>query len=696
MSDRSAMNQRVDWWRRWPVQWLAATPLRYTMALVVILGVSTPAMLLLAIETQLAEESQRRMLYQSEQALMGIGSLSMVEPMWVVDHVALETAVGRLLENPQVVAVRIEDQVPNSKPLVMVRENFTQSLEEATANGDLHRHEGTVKRSAEVIGNMVVWFDAHYGQGQLEQRRSQMVMLVVLQVLLSVGVLLPMLVYRVLHPIERLKAQATSLVTHTHGGDSPVFVWQRDDELGLLGRHLSSVQMQLRELFSQLGAKNAQLEQMALYDQLTGLPNRSLFTDLVQREVVAARRNGQRFGVFFIDLDRFKAVNDSMGHAAGDALLVEVASRLREALREIDVVCRQSGDEFLVLARDIAQWEVLGEMADRVLSAIDQPFLLPMGEARVSASIGIALFPEDAQNFETLVKHADIAMYQAKALGRARYSFFHAELNARLHDAVELEKELAHAIITGQLVMHYQPQVDARTGDLLGVEALVRWQHPVRGLLLPGHFIGVAEESGLIADMGAWTLNAACHQKAMWKAAGLQTGCMSVNVSALEFRDHRLIQNLQTALADHGLAPGDLEIEVTESVLMVDTETSQRMMERIRELGVGISIDDFGTGYSSLSYLKRLRPNQLKIDRSFVNDSCNDNDSRAIVQGVIGLAKALGLTVVAEGVETSEQLAFLRESGCHIAQGYLLSRPLTVEGLEAWIAQAPARAPLFA
>lgn len=688
--------QRVKaWWRRWLTRWLVATPLRYSVALLVLLGVGAPAVLFLTVEAQLTNKSQTLMLQQGEDALMGIGSLSLVDPLWVVDRAAQETAAVRLLESPQVVAVRIEDKVAAANPVFKVRSQFTQSLDEAVASGILHRHTSTIQRSGETLGALVVWFDARYGQGLLEQRRSQMLILVLMQVLFSVSVLIPLLVYRVLHPIERLKMQASTLVEHTHDGVGPVYLWQRNDELGMLGRHLGRVQIQLRELFAQLGSKNVQLEQMALYDQLTGLPNRTLFTDLVRREIVAARRNALRFGVLFIDLDRFKAVNDSMGHAAGDALLVEVASRLREALREIDVVCRQSGDEFLVLARDIAQWEALGEMADRVLSALESPFLLASGEARISASIGIALYPDDAENFETLVKHADVAMYQAKALGRARYSFFHSELNVRLHDAIALERELAHAITANQLVMHYQPQVDVRTGGLSGVEALVRWQHPVRGLLYPAHFIGVAEESGLIADMGAWTLNAACRQKARWKADGLEVGCMSVNVSALEFRDHRLIQNLQTALLDHGLLPGELEIEVTESVLMVDTETSQRMMERIRELGVGISIDDFGTGYSSLSYLKRLRPNQLKIDRSFVSESGNDNDSRAIVQGVVGLAKALGLTVVAEGVETREQLDFLRASGCHIAQGYFLGRPLPVDALEAWAAASETRAAFF-
>jgi len=675
------MNFLSSLWNRWR----GGLPLRYTVVLAIMAGVATPALLLLTVEQQLTEKSQRAMLEQGESALMVIGSVSIAEPMWVVDHVALDAAALRLLENPQVVAVRIEEGLANSTPLQRVREGYKASLDEETTRGRLHRRTGPVTRSGEPLGNLVIWFDATYGQSLLEQRRSQMLVLVALQVLVSVGVLIPVLVSRVLRPIERLKAQATSLVEHAADEQQPTFDWKRHDEIGLLGQHLGRVQQQLRELFGQLGAKNAQLEQLAMYDHLTSLPNRALFIDLVQREIQHARRSGQKFGLFFIDLDRFKAVNDTMGHAAGDALLIEVARRLNGMLREVDVVCRQSGDEFLVLARDITHWETLAEMADRVLQSIEQPLVLPEGAARVSASIGISLFPDDAQDFETLVKNADVAMYQAKSLGRARYSFFHAELNTRMQASMELEHQLGEAIAQGQLVLHYQPQVDAKSGALVGVEALVRWQHPQRGLLYPGQFITIAEESGKIADMGVWTLNEACRQKAAWKAQGLHVGCMSVNVSALEFRDHRLLESLQTALQVHGIAPGELEIEITESVLMTETDTSQRIIERVRALGVGIAIDDFGTGYSSLSYLKRLRPNQLKIDRSFVSDTATDNDSRAIVKGVIGLADALGLSVVAEGVETSQQLLFLRECGCGTLQGYFIARPLTVDALQAWV-----------
>jgi diguanylate cyclase (GGDEF)-like protein len=667
-------------------RWRKGLPLRYTVAIVMVLGVTSPALLLLAVEQQLAQKSQRALLTQAEVSLLAMGTASVAEPMWVVNHLAVDEAAGRLLNNPLVVAVQVDEGLTAAPGVVRMRKGYTLPLDAETAAGRLNRRSDTVQRSGEALGTVTVWFDATFGDSLLQQRRSQMLWLVAAQVLASLAVLMPLLVSRVLKPVERLKAQASALLERGPHLAQAAFSWTRHDELGMLGRHLVQVRSQLGELFGQLESKNAQLEQLALYDHLTNLPNRTLFVDLVQREIQQAHRHQQRFGVLFIDLDRFKAVNDSMGHAAGDALLIEIANRLRHAVREVDVVGRQSGDEFLVLARDVAHWEALGEMADRILRAVELPVAVGPSFARVSASIGIALYPQDALDFEALLKSADIAMYQAKALGRARYSFFHTALNTQWQANLELEQDLSEAITTNQLVMHYQPQLDARTGALVGVEALVRWQHPRHGLLYPGAFIGMAEECGKIADMGVWTLRESCRQMAKWKAQGLNIGVMAVNVSALEFRDHRLLDSVQAALAESGIDPHDLEVEITESVLMQETDTSQRIIERLRALGVGIAIDDFGTGYSSLAYLKRLKPNQLKIDRSFVSDTATDSDSRAIVKGVVGLATALGLNVVAEGVETQEQLQFLRESGCHTLQGYYLGRPVTVEQLEAWMA----------
>ncbi|HQC85521.1 MAG TPA: EAL domain-containing protein [Rhodoferax sp.] len=667
------------------LRWRGGLPLRYTMAAVVVLGVTLPGLVFFAVEQRLAEKSQNALLERSENAFMAISRVSIGEAMWAIDRNALDAALNRILDNPQVVAVRVDDALAGTSSMERRRAGYSLSLAEETDARRLRRLEQRVDRSGETLGSVTVWFDMAYGQNLLLQRRSEMLLLVALQVLASLMVLMPLLVSRVLKPIERLKEQASALLERTPAQAHAPFVWRRNDELGLLGRHLGQVQAQLRELFAQLQSKNEQLQQLALYDHLTGLPNRALFTDLVQREILLARRTQQQFAVLFIDLDRFKAVNDTMGHAAGDALLVELARRLREVLRDVDVVCRQSGDEFLVLVRNVEHWEWLGEVADRILRVVEGPVGLANGAARISASIGIARFPDDAEDFEPLVKCADIAMYQAKSLGRARYSFFHSELNAQLLAHMELEKQLAQAIRGGELVLHYQPQVDAVSGVLVGLEALVRWKHPERGLLFPGQFIAVAEESGLIAEMGVWTLREACRQQALWKARGLQVGTMAVNVSALEFRDHRLLDSLQAALQESGVSPGELEVEITESVLMAETETSLRIIARLHELGVGIAIDDFGTGYSSLSYLKRLRPTQLKIDRSFVRDADTDSDSRAIVTGVISLAKALGLNMVAEGVETEQQRQFLRDAGCHTLQGFLIARPLAVDALEQWM-----------
>ncbi|HOF50761.1 MAG TPA: EAL domain-containing protein [Rhodoferax sp.] len=667
------------------LRWRGGLPLRYTMAAVVVLGVTLPGLVFFAVEQRLAEKSQNALLERSENAFMAISRVSIGEAMWAIDRNALDAALNRILDNPQVVAVRVDDALAGTSSMERRRAGYSLSLAEETDARRLRRLEQRVDRSGETLGSVTVWFDMAYGQNLLLQRRSEMLLLVALQVLASLMVLMPLLVSRVLKPIERLKEQASALLERTPAQAHAPFVWRRNDELGLLGRHLGQVQVQLRELFAQLQSKNEQLQQLALYDHLTGLPNRALFTDLVQREILLARRTQQQFAVLFIDLDRFKAVNDTMGHAAGDALLVELARRLREVLRDVDVVCRQSGDEFLVLVRNVEHWEWLGEVADRILQVVEGPVGLANGAARISASIGIARFPDDAEDFEPLVKCADIAMYQAKSLGRARYSFFHSELNAQLLAHMELEKQLAQAIRGGELVLHYQPQVDAVSGVLVGLEALVRWKHPERGLLFPGQFIAVAEESGLIAEMGVWTLREACRQQALWKARGLQVGTMAVNVSALEFRDHRLLDSLQAALQESGVSPGELEVEITESVLMAETDTSLRIIARLHELGVGIAIDDFGTGYSSLSYLKRLRPTQLKIDRSFVRDADTDSDSRAIVTGVISLAKALGLNMVAEGVETEQQRQFLRDAGCHTLQGFLIARPLAVDALEQWM-----------
>jgi len=346
----------------------------------------------------------------------------------------------------------------------------------------------------------------------------------------------------------------------------------------------------------------------------------------------------------------------------------------------------------MVMARDVAGWEELATLSERLLTALARPVQLGATPTRVSGSLGIAVFPDDAADFDSLVKHADVAMYQAKSMGRARYSFFQPEFNTRRQASVLIEQQLVNAIERHEFELHYQPQVHAQTGRMVGCEALLRWHHPERGLVAPGEFITIAEESGLIAEIGLWVRGEACAQLARWKAMGLRPGVLALNVSALEFRDHRLVDSLRAALSAHGVAPQEVEIELTESALMTDSDTSLRIIERLRELGVRLAIDDFGTGYSSLGYLKRLRPHQLKIDRSFVRDIGTDADDRAIVQGVIGLARTLGMEVTAEGVEDEVQRVFLREQGCTHLQGYGIARPMAADAMTRWmgdLAQVP-------
>ena len=504
--------------------------------------------------------------------------------------------------------------------------------------------------------------------------------LVVAQLLLTGGIVLAVLYVRISTPVERLKRQASAMAWRDN---APPVEWRRRDELGQLGSHLNEVRERLETLFGRLEQQKQQLESLAMYDQLTQLPNRGLFTELCRAALQSAQRDGTRLALLFIDLDRFKTINDSMGHSVGDQLLQAMARRLRDVLRESDVVCRLGGDEFLVLLRDAGQWDEIAATIERILVAVEQPMPLASHPIQVSASVGVALYPDDAQDYETLARHADIAMYQAKGLGRARFSFYHADLNNRLQANVALAQELARAIRGNELVLYYQPQIEAKSGRLTGAEALIRWQHPERGLLAPAAFIGVAEECGLIGDLGAWTVNEACRQIAQWRGAELAFGHVAVNISALEFRQHRLIDVFSQAMSRHGVDPSELEIEITESVLMSDTETTHSIISRLRALGLRLVIDDFGTGYSSLAYLKHLRPAKLKIDRAFVRDIDRDADDRALTSAIIGLARALDIPVVAEGVETDTQMRYIVEDGGNLVQGYLLGAPMTAEALEA-------------
>jgi len=425
-----------------------------------------------------------------------------------------------------------------------------------------------------------------------------------------------------------------------------------------------------------------QVLKLARYDGLTGLPNRSMFIDELERTLARARRHGEAFALFFIDLDRFKNINDSLGHGAGDQLLKVMASRLRELLRDSDLVARLGGDEFVVLLDGTVDAAALAHVARKALAAIAEPVLIESRSYQVTGSIGISLYPDDGADAATLLKNADAAMYLAKDSGKNNYQFYTAQLAAHSAQQFALEADLRAALQRDELQLHYQPKVRVDDGALVGMEALLRWMHPQRGLLAPGAFITLAEDSGLILPIGQWVLQAACRQVRAWRDAGLQVPRCAINLSARQFVTDTLVDEVQRALAEHALDASALEVEITESVLMADPQRASRTLQVLHALGVQIAIDDFGTGYSSLAYLKRFPAQTVKIDRSFVNGLPQDRDDAAITQAVIAMAHSLGLEVVAEGVETRAQLDFLMRLGCDQAQGYFIGRPVPAEQLQ--------------
>lgn len=429
-----------------------------------------------------------------------------------------------------------------------------------------------------------------------------------------------------------------------------------------------------------LAEANQELAYLALHDNLTKLSNRLLLEDRLNQAIRTADREKRHFALMFMDLDGFKAINDVYGHHVGDLLLIDVAQRIVARVRQQDTVARVGGDEFVVLAY-VDDPQDAGTLADALLEVVREPFLAGGHELRVSTSIGISMYPGDGGNQHDLLTNADAAMYHVKGLGRNAYCFFEPSMNANVHKQLQLVQDLRQAIDRNELVLHYQPKFHAPNGPILGVEALVRWQHPVRGLVSADEFIPLAEKTGLIVPLGAWVLNEACRQMAQWRSEGHTTWSVAVNLSALQFAHAALIDTVRDVLARHALDPHCLMLEITESTAMRDADASLQILQQLDAMGVRISIDDFGTGYSSLLYLKRLPASELKIDRGFVRDLAHDTEDAAIVSAIVALGQTLNLRIVAEGVETAEQQAFLTRLGCDSLQGYLLGRPMTAESL---------------
>jgi len=452
---------------------------------------------------------------------------------------------------------------------------------------------------------------------------------------------------------------------------------------GNLKRLLPAVERELREALIRHERRRAEerLTYLAHHDVLTGLPNRALFLDRLGQALHDAHRTGRHVGVAFLDLDRFKHINDSLGHGTGDQLLKVVAARLAATVRRGDTVARHSGDEFTLILADVAHADDAARVAQKILDHLAKPFEAAGRELFVSASLGIALYPGDARDAETLLRNADLAMYRAKEVGRNNYQFYTAEMTARAIDNLSLENALRHALGRNELLLHYQPVVETGTGRVVSVEALARWRHPQRGLIPPDQFIPLAEETGLIAPIGAWTMRTACVQCCAWERSGCPALRMAVNLSARHFQEQDLAGAVLQMLHDTGLPPQRLDLEITESVLIQDADAAQAVLGALRDAGIRLTLDDFGTGYSSLSYLKRFPVDTIKIDRSFVCDIPADPDDAAIATAIIAMAHRLGIQVIAEGVETPEQYEFLRAEGCDFMQGYLFSPPEPAEEL---------------
>ena len=496
------------------------------------------------------------------------------------------------------------------------------------------------------------------------------------------------------YPVEESQALAVMQGGERRQIDDELF-WRRDGSSFPVEYVATSVQEDGRAsgvvvVFSDISEKKRSEEKiyrLAHFDVLTELPNRNLFNEHVEQAMLQTRRRGRGLALLFLDLDRFKYVNDTLGHPAGDRLLAVIAHRLVERLRSDDVVSRIGGDEYTVLLRDVHGSEEVTGVAMQLLNDIAEPLQLEGHQLSVTASIGVSMYPQDGRDVATLQRNADTAMYQAKAEGKGTFRFFPESMNQAARERLMLESELRRAIVDEDLELAYQPQVRLSDGVVIGMEALLRWEHPGKGPIGPDRFIPVAEDSGLIIPIGEWVLHTACRQFRRWMDDGLEPERISVNLSARQFRDSELHDKIRDALEMHGLEPGHLEVELTESCVMDNPEASIAILSDLMSIGVRVAIDDFGIAYSSLGYLKRLPIDRLMIDRSFISGIPEDNDDAIITATIISMAHSLGLDVIAEGVETEDQLTFLRGKDCDELQGYLFSRPLNRQGLEELLSQ---------
>ena len=666
---------------------------KFTVAVLLILAGTMAANTYYFVHT--SQERQEQQLHERGRVLGRLISLISPQAILAFDYLQLNDFTREVCSQPDVVyGVIVTPQgAPISSYIKGSDPAFKQRLEEAGPDGlvstlkslgdrdELLNLEFPIIHNKVALGRFLVGMSRESLQKEIRRQLTiQLFVFGVIVVFLGAAIYA---VFRlsVLLPVKRLIAASREVGR----GQYPVVEVNSRDELGMLAQAFNTMAEEVKN-------EQAKLHRQANYDVLTGLPNRMMAFERINLEINRVKRSGEQFGLMFIDLDNFKDVNDSLGHAAGDRLLIEIGLRVQACMRDADSVARLGGDEFLVLVANAGEVNI-ERIAERVLLAVSEPYDLLGRKVVAKCSIGIALYPDNGTTVEALMANVDNAMYQAKAKQSGSALFFTEEMNIRVRERMQLEQDLHVAIELGQLSLHFQPIVNAASQRPVGGEVLLRWDHPERGRISPADFIPVAEATGQIIGIGDWVLEQACRYLAEWRKSGNDPGFLAINISSVQFRK-RISTRLGELISIYGVSPDALELEITERVLLSDQDQVAEELASLRALGVRLSLDDFGTGYSALGYLKRFHFDVLKIDQSFVAGLPDDPDDVSVVKAILAMAQGLDLTVVAEGVEKQEQLSFLVKQGCELAQGYLFAKPMDEKMYRSYLVSRQADQPL--
>lgn len=599
-------------------------------------------------------------------------SSALVKPLWEFDDRTVERLLHASVEVPELLEARLTN--PDGQLIASAdgrRADGYQTVFRRTLPLLQRTPEGDV-----TVGRLEVAFHDGLIQEEIHGLRTGSLLQLGIAFLLLAGTTLFAVRFIVARPLGRLR---DSIYRNATLQTREALVWSGRDELG-------EVVLAYNQLLDEIEQRTRHIHRLATQDSLTGLPNRELLEDRLGHAIAVAERQGRMIAVLFADIDNFKVVNDTLGHKQGDQLLVIVAERMRSAMRGMDTIARWGGDEFVLVIENISTPGEASNVAEKLIEAVGIPISLSSSMLRLGLSVGISLYPQDGADVTSIIKNADMALFEAKGGGRNTYHFFDQAMNLRALKRLDAEVALRQAIALGELELHYQPKVVPREGVLAGAEALVRWRRPGEGVIPPGDFIPQAEESDLIVAIGEWVLREACAQIRRWQAAGFGDIAVAVNMSTRHFLHERDVDGIIAVVEAAGVSPALIEIEVTESTVMREPEHTVTLLRKLRDCGFGIAIDDFGTGYSNLSYLRRLPIRTLKIDRAFIADLGHSEGSAEIIRAIIAMTRALGLDVVAEGVETEQQLRFLADCDCTLVQGYYLSRPLPADMFETLLA----------